>query len=229
MSATRVVVVDLGMGNVRSVLRSLHEASPSENTFELSLLFESEVIRTADRLVISGQGVFRDAAAALHGQLGDAVRETIARGTPYLGICLGLQVLFDGSDEAPGARGLGVIPGHVELVKPAASSIAGVDPEKIKLPHMGWNQVETRGHSALSDSLRGDPWFYFVHSFHAAPREREVVAGTCSHGSAEVVAAVAWRNVWATQFHPEKSDLAGLTLIRRFLSQNVVRDGEPVR
>jgi glutamine amidotransferase len=217
------------MGNVRSVLRSLHEGSPTGAAVELTLSSDPEVILRADRVVIPGQGAFRDASAALQGQLGDAVRETIARGTPYLGICLGLQVLFDGSSEAPGATGLSVIPGTVELVKARESSAGAVEGDRLKLPHMGWNQVETRGDSALSESLRGEPWFYFVHSFHAAPRDPSVIAGIASHGSAEVVAAIAWRNVWATQFHPEKSDRAGLMLIQRFLSQNVVRDGEPVR
>ncbi|MFO0658976.1 MAG: imidazole glycerol phosphate synthase subunit HisH [Polyangiaceae bacterium] len=218
MSSTSVVVVDLGMGNVRSVIRSLRESVGGDVDVELSS--NPDVIRAASRIVVPGQGAFRDASTALQGSIGDVLRERITARVPYLGICLGLQVLFEGSDEAPGAPGLGVIPGKVALL---AATEGRPAEEKLKLPHMGWNQVDAHGPSELAASLHGQPWFYFVHSFHAVPDDRSVVAGTCTHGAAEVVAAVATANIWATQFHPEKSDRAGLELLRRFLTQNVVR------
>jgi glutamine amidotransferase len=175
---------------------------------------EPERVRTADRLVMPGQGGFRDCARALQGELGQAVRRHLDAQRPYLGICLGLQVLFEESDEAPGWPGLGVLKGRVEKL------VGGVEPGSgapLKIPHMGWNLAEPApgNRGLLTD---GPPLhYYFVHSFIGAPVDASVVASTTEYG-ARFVSAVAYRNVFACQFHPEKSQQAGLSLLERFLS-----------
>lgn len=197
-------VVDMGMGNLRSVMRALARAG-----VQATLTGDPEAVRAADRVVVPGQGGFGGCAQALRGGLGDALREHIAAGRPYLGICLGMQVLFESSEEAPGEAGLGVFEGAVKRVVP------GDDPDepgrRLKVPHMGWNQV--RGRHALLPELE---WFYFVHSFACVPRDAELTVGEADYG-VPICAAVARDNVFACQFHPEKSQRAGERLLSQFL------------
>jgi len=204
MSAARVCVLDMGMGNLRSVARALARAGG-----EPEITADPEVARGYDRLVVPGQGAFRDCAAALSGPLGDVIREHIAAERPYLGICLGMQALFESSAEAPGAAGLGVFEGTVDLLAP------GDDPDepgrRLKVPHMGWNEVDG-AHPLLPER----DWFYFVHSYACVPADPSIVVGTAQYGG-PVCAAVARGHVFACQFHPEKSQRAGAALLERFL------------
>ncbi|MDI3283017.1 imidazole glycerol phosphate synthase subunit HisH [Polyangium sp. 15x6] len=211
----RVVVVDLGMGNLRSVERAITRAAEDRGV-------ASEVVRSgrpedvlgADKIVVPGQGAFRDCAAALAGELGEALREAVRRGTPYLGICLGLQALFETSEEAPGATGLGVFRGAVRRLDPGAGADA------VKIPHIGWNRLEMKRapEGALAAWGSEAPHVYFVHSYHAVPEDPAIVVATVTHGPNVVTAAVARDNVTAVQFHPEKSQGAGLALLGAFVA-----------
>lgn len=209
MSST-VAVVDYGMGNLQSVVQALRAAAPSGT--EVLRTSAPEIVRRADRLVVPGQGGFRDCAARLsENGLGEAVREKMRAGAPYLGICLGLQILFEASEEAPGVAGFGWFKGSVERL---------VGSDTIKIPHMGWNalHLESGGHALLDAAGGEQTYVYFVHSFHAVASETGVVKATVQHGSNVVTAAVARDNVVATQFHPEKSQAAGIALLRHFLT-----------
>ncbi|MCA9583402.1 MAG: imidazole glycerol phosphate synthase subunit HisH, partial [Myxococcales bacterium] len=155
-----------------------------------------------------GQGAFRDCAAAFHTGLGETVAEAIDGGTPYFGICLGMQVLFESSEEAPGAQGLGFFQGAVRRF---ASDRVDASGGRLKVPHMGWNRVE--GRHAL---LPAEDWFYFVHSYYCAPTDPSWTVGVAHYGD-PFCAAVAKDRVFACQFHPEKSQDAGQDVIRRFL------------
>lgn len=208
----QVAVVDSGVGNVQSVLRALARAAEEASIgASLALTHHTGALRRADVLVVPGQGSFGGIAHAMHGAIGEVLVERIREGTPYLGICLGLQVLFEGSEEAPDVRGLGVLAGRVSRLAP------GVDPGTGRpwpLPHIGWNSV-TPG-PAAADVLPVTPThFYFAHSFAASPVEASVVAGTCVYG-APFAAAVAKDNVVGVQFHPEKSQADGLDVLARF-------------
>ncbi len=207
---TRVAVVDYGMGNLQSVVQALRAAAP-EGT-QVIRTSAPDVVRGADRLVVPGQGGFRDAAARLaEDGLAESVLEKMRAGSPYLGICLGLQLLFESSEEAPGAAGFGWFKGAVKKL---------VGDATIKIPHMGWNSLEltSGGHPLLDAAGGASTYVYFVHSFHAAATEPDVVKATVQHGQNVVTAAVSRDNVMATQFHPEKSQAAGIALLRRFLS-----------
>jgi len=204
----RAVVVDIGMGNLRSVAKALETACDGRATVTRSS--DPEVIRRADRLVFPGQGGFGEAARGLAGGIAEALTDAVQRGVPYLGICLGLQVLFEGSEEAPGVPGLGWMRGQVRRLQGAPG---------IKIPHMGWNQLELHGggHPQLEDAGGASTWVYFVHSYHAVPEEKDALRATVSYGPNQVTAAVARDNVLGTQFHPEKSQAAGLALLAGFL------------
>lgn len=207
----RVAVVDLGMGNLHSVERALSRAAADGGVRAIiERTADPEALSRADRIVVPGQGAFRDCAAALEGGLRGALTGHITAGKPYLGICLGLQVLFDGSDEAPGAAGLGVFRGHVERLTPSAG---------VKIPHMGWNRVTVLRPDAgpLSAFAGEDPHLYFVHSYHAVPEDPSLIAAVTEHGPHHITAAVQRGNVTATQFHPEKSQEAGLRFLTAFL------------
>jgi glutamine amidotransferase len=203
---SEVVVVDLGMGNLRSVARALERAGG-----RVRISSDPAEVARAARLVVPGQGHFADCARAMAGELGEACRSQLASGRPYLGLCLGMQILFDASEEAPGASGLGVFSGRVVRFVEGAVMEGGA---RRKVPHMGWNVVRGDG-----THLPREDWFYFVHSYHCVPVDRSITVGTCDYGE-PVCAAVARDNVLACQFHPEKSSAAGARLLETFLARS---------
>jgi glutamine amidotransferase len=207
----QLVVVDTGLGNLRSVEKAVLAAAAEHAPATVVVRSaDPDRVRRADRIVVPGQGGFRDGARALQNGLDQAIVETLRAGTPYLGICLGLQLLFEESDEAAGVRGLGWFGGRVVRL------VGGPD---VKIPHMGWNQLELEhgGHPCLDAAGGSGAWVYFVHSFHAVASDPELVKASVSYGSNRITAAVAKDNVVATQFHPEKSQRAGLSLLGAFL------------
>jgi imidazole glycerol-phosphate synthase subunit HisH len=207
-----IAVVDAGLGNLRSVVRALAAAGATE---EVRLVTDARGIGDASRVIVPGQGAFGDCARALRPDepLGGALVQSIRAGKPYLGICLGMQILFDASDESPGHPGLGIFGGRVVRLP---SGAADTDGRRLKVPHIGWSRVARRGHHPVLGATF-DPWFYFVHSFHVRPRDEELAAAVCAFGSLPLTAAVAHGNVVGVQFHPEKSQRSGLELLRAFM------------
>ena len=203
MSAGRVAIVDLGLGNLHSVAKAFERAGARP---ELSA--DPEVLLGADRLVMPGQGAFKECAHALAGEVGDVVREWIGSGRPYLGICLGMQALFDSSEEAPGERGLGIFRGEVKRFSGDLSDDGG---QTLKVPHIGWNQIESR-HPVFENR----EWYYFVHSYYCVPEDEALIAASTDYGG-PFCSAIARDNVLACQFHPEKSQHAGARVIGHFL------------
>ena len=199
-----IAVVDVCSGNLRSVERALERAGG-----KVVVTRDPDVVRRADKVVVPGQGAFGVFMRGLvERNLGDALREAIASGRPYLGICLGLQVLMTDSEEQGPVAGLGVIPGHVVRLRPT-------DPV-IKVPHMGWNRVERRREEPLLAGVPADAHVYFVHSYHAVPDDRSLVALEAHHGI-PITAAIRWQNLFACQFHPEKSQAIGLRILQNFV------------
>jgi len=203
MTAGRVAIVDLGLGNLHSVAKAFERAGASP---ELSA--DPDVLLRADRLVMPGQGAFKECAHVLAGEIGGAVRAWIDSGRPYLGICLGMQALFESSEEAPGAEGLGIFAG---TVKRFATNLRDAEGHRLKVPHIGWNQVRS-AHPVFENGA----WYYFVHSYYCVPAEESLVAATTDYGG-PFCSAIARDNVLACQFHPEKSQHAGARLISHFL------------
>jgi glutamine amidotransferase len=209
----RIAVCDVGLGNLRSVERALLEASKGL-TVQVDVTRDPEAIQAADKVVMPGQGGFGDCTRGLSGGLGEAVKQHLRAGRPYLGICLGLQILFASSEEAPGVAGLGVLAGRVIRLNGGLDATTG---GPLKIPHVGWNTAEVRaGREGL---LPGGPpvHFYFVHSFVVVPEDPSIVAATTEYGET-FVSAVASGNLFACQFHPEKSARAGLSLLERFVA-----------
>jgi glutamine amidotransferase len=205
-SATKpVTIADLGLGNLHSVAQAFTRAGVAAH-----ITRDPDELRRAERLVFPGQGAFRECAEMLATDVGPALRDFIASGRPYLGICLGMQALFETSEESEG-QGLGVFPGRVVRFAPDMHDATTGD--RLKVPHMGWNQVDT-AHPMLEDA----GWYYFVHSYYVVPSDPSLVAATSDYG-VRFCAAVARDNVFACQFHPEKSHHAGARLIQRFLAQ----------
>jgi glutamine amidotransferase len=209
MAKPRIAIVDTGSGNLRSVEKALAVAGADGFVTR-----DADQVVSADKIVLPGQGAFGAYAAGLAregGALREAVLATIRAGKPYLGICMGLQILFDGSEEEPGCAGFGVLPGHVVKFKIALP---------LKVPHMGWNACDRPAGAApvpmLADTA-DDTYFYFVHSFYPVPTNPRDVALLADHGGS-FCAAVARDNIFACQFHPEKSQRAGLALLSRFVS-----------
>jgi imidazole glycerol-phosphate synthase subunit HisH len=196
-------VLDYGIGNLHSARKALETMGA-----DAQLTADPEVIAGADGVVLPGVGAFGACLAALRTcGLEGPVRDAVASGRPFLGICVGMQMLFDASDEDDAARGLGVIPGTIRWIPPG-----------VKRPQMQWNRLVI----ALADDpmlagLGDDPWVYFVHSLHGVPDDPAMTAATCEYGGT-LNAAFRHRNVFATQFHPEKSGPTGLALLANFVT-----------
>jgi len=200
VSAPLLAVLDYGIGNLRSAQKSLQRVGA-----DAQLTADPEVIRAADGVVLPGVGAFGACMQALRATGLDVHAIDAAQsGRPFLGICVGMQLLYDASDESPGVDGLGILPGTVRLL-----------PDGVKRPQMQWNRLDICRPDPLLDHLEQGAWVYFVHSY-AAPRSDDAIA-TCDYGG-PVCAAVARDNVYATQFHPEKSAENGLRLLRNFVS-----------
>ena len=197
-----LTVFDYGGGNLKSVFSAFRFLG-----FDVKVTSCPADIADARKLILPGVGAFGDCVHSLRRTGADkAVRNFIQSGRPYLGVCLGLQILFESSEESPDEPGLGVFKGSV--VRFARS-------DRLKIPHMGWNRLEIRGGGPLFSGVENGSWFYFVHSFHASPEREAVVAATAAHGR-EFTAAVSSENIFACQFHPERSSDAGLRMLRNF-------------
>ncbi|HEX8962485.1 MAG TPA: imidazole glycerol phosphate synthase subunit HisH [Rhodocyclaceae bacterium] len=204
---TTVAVVDYGMGNLRSVAKAIEHVAPSARVLVTA---DAAAVAAADRVVVPGQGAMPDCMRELKARgLDRAVIEAAAR-KPFLGICIGLQMLFEHSEEG-GVPGLGILPGRVRRFPREV-----MDAQGLKVPHMGWNQVSQAESHHLWSGIEDGARFYFVHSYYVEPASPEAIAGSTSYGMS-FTSAVARANIFATQFHPEKSAQAGLRLLANFM------------
>lgn len=196
----KIIIIDYGMGNLYSVQNALKAIGA-----EPVVTSDAAVIARAEKILLPGVGAFGDCMANLEKSgLIPVIRECLASGKPFLGICLGMQLLFEGSDEAPGVPGLGFFKGQVKYL-----------PTQLKVPHMGWNKLELRSPSPLLAGAAGE-YVYFVHSYHAEPADKSIITSVCDYG-AELTASVGRENVQAFQFHPEKSSRVGMKLLKNFM------------
>jgi len=201
VSAPRIAVVDYGIGNLRSAEKALQHLGA-----DAALTSDVRSIEGADAVVLPGVGAFGACMQALRrAGLEGATRAAATDGRPFLGICIGMQMLFDGSDETPDVSGLGVVAGRVTRL-----------PAGVRLPQMGWNTLEVASWSRLGAGLPDPAWLYFVHSFAPEPDDDAVVAAWCEYGR-RFAAAIEAGPVWATQFHPEKSSTVGLQMLDNFV------------
>lgn len=206
-AAVPIAILDTGSGNLRSVEKALARVGGRP-----LITSDPDVVRRADRLVVPGQGAFGGFMTAIRERhLDQPIRELVAAGRPYLGICLGMQVLFEDSEEHGPVAGLGLLPGHVRRFRPA-------DPA-VKVPHMGWNTVERAaagGDDPVLAGIADGAHVYFVHSYYVEAGNPDQVALTC-HYDVRFAAAVRAGNLFACQFHPEKSQTVGLRLLANFV------------
>lgn len=199
-----IAVIDYGAGNLQSVLKAFQYLGSN-----VTVTADAQILQKADAVVLPGVGAFDDAMQHLQRSgLTDTVRCLAQSDKPFLGICLGLQLLFEGSDEAPGVQGLGVLHGRIHRI-PAA--------EGLKVPHIGWNSLKISDHSGIFSNLPEEPYVYFVHSYYLKAEDRGIVSATTEYG-VRIDAAVHRGNLYATQFHPEKSGKTGLQILRNFVA-----------
>lgn len=200
-----IAVIDYGVGNLFSVEKAFAALGA-----DVRVTSDEAVIRAADKIVLPGVGAFGDCMKNLEASgLIPVLLDCVAKGKPLLGICVGLQILFDGSEESPGVRGLGLIPGLVKKIQAPG----------LKVPHMGWNSLAIREPRQKADLFAGlgeKPYVYFVHSYHAVPEAPAVITSVTEYGE-QLTASVAKGNVQATQFHPEKSGDVGLHILKNFI------------
>ena len=199
-----IAIIDYDAGNLRSVEKALQALGE-----ETVITRDRDEILSADRVILPGVGAFGDAMEKLH-QYGlvEIIRQVVQNGTPFLGICLGLQLLFEESEESQGVPGLGILKGKIRRIPNTPG---------LKIPHMGWNSLILRPGTRLFSGLGEDPYVYFVHSYYLEAADPEIVAASADYGVV-IHAAVESGNVFACQFHPEKSSDAGLQILKNFIS-----------
>jgi len=206
-----IAVIDYDMGNLRSVCKALEYVAPDQRVV---LTHDPDELRRAARVVFPGQGAIGGCVTALREKgLRDVLLEALER-KPFLGICLGLQALYEWSEEGGGVAGFGILPGQVKRF-PADKMVDPVSRQALKVPHMGWNQVRQTDPHPLWDGIAQEARFYFVHSYYAASANPTWVAGMTDYGLS-FTSAAARANIFAVQFHPEKSQHAGLQLLENF-------------
>lgn len=203
-----IAIVDYGVGNLYSVEKAFAKFSD-----DVVLTQSAEIIDKADKVVLPGVGAFGDCMKNFRASgLMDAVMRAVESGKPVMGICVGLQIMFEGSDESPGVEGLGIFKGRVRKIHAPG----------LKIPHMGWNSLSINEKASvkidLFKNIRKNPYVYFVHSYYAVPEEKSVITAKAVYGE-EITAAVGKDNVIATQFHPEKSGDIGLAIIKNFVEE----------
>lgn len=198
------VIIDYDAGNIKSVEKALQSLGET-----VEITDEAEKILAADRVILPGVGAFGDAMENLNRRnLVPVIKEVVKKKIPFLGICLGLQLLFERSDEAPGVEGLGILPGEILRI-PASGGL--------KIPHMGWNSLEIKPDTRLFAGISNGAYVYFVHSYYLKAEDPKIVAATTEY-STHIHAAVEQGNVFACQFHPEKSSEVGLQILKNFIS-----------
>ena len=199
-----IAIIDYDAGNIKSVEKALQYLGE-----EAVITRDREEILGSDKVILPGVGAFGDAMEKLH-QYGlvDTIQEVVDRRIPFLGICLGLQLMFECSDEAPGVKGLGLLPGKILRI-----------PKKgdMKIPHMGWNDIKIKEGAKLFAGLEDHPYVYFVHSYYLQADDPSIVAATTEYG-VTVHASVEKDNIFACQFHPEKSSTVGLQILKNFIA-----------
>ncbi len=195
-----IAIIDYGMGNLRSVAKALEAAGAAD----VRITSDPKIISQADKIVLPGVGAFKEAMRELR-RLGliKAIKDNIFK-KPFLGICLGLQLLFSESEEGGKVKGLGIFPGIVRRF-----------PDKLKVPHMGWNQIKVKKGKILKN-IPKNAYFYFCHSYYVVPKDKGLIAAATDYGK-EFVSAIAKDNLFACQFHPEKSQASGLRLLKNFV------------
>lgn len=196
-----IAIIDYEMGNIKSVENSFKKAGA-----DIKVTSDPVIINEASAAILPGVGAYRDAFLNLEKMgLVDAIHRTVKE-KPFLGICLGMQLLFDYSMEDGKNRGLGVLRGSVEKIQPG-----------VKIPHMGWNQIDIRmKNSRMLDGIKSGEYFYFVHSYHAVPEDPAVISSTAEYG-ADLVASIEKENIFGCQFHPEKSSSMGQVVVKNFI------------
>lgn len=197
-----IAIIDYGVGNLFSVEKAFVKLGA-----DVIVTSDAEEIAKADKIVLPGVGAFGDCMQNLiESGLIPTILDAVATGKPFLGICVGLQILFEGSEESPGIAGLGIIKGMVKKIYAPT----------LKIPHMGWNSLELAAVSPLFQALPKSPYVYFVHSYYAVPEDPAIITAVTEYGQ-QVTAAVAQKNIQATQFHPEKSGDIGLLILKNFI------------
>ena len=199
-----IAILDYDAGNIKSVEKALKLLGQ-----EVTVTIEREAILKADKVILPGVGAFGDAMEKIRRYgLYEVIHEVTGRGTPFLGICLGLQLLFERSEESPGAEGLGILKGEILRIP---------DKPGLKVPHMGWNSLEFRENGRLFEGLQKEPYVYFVHSYYLKAADEGIVTAVTEYGT-QIHASVESGNVFACQFHPEKSSDVGIRILKNFLS-----------
>ena len=197
-----ITIIDYKSGNLKSISNGFKKIG-----VDYQITDDKQVIADSDYLVLPGVGAFGSAMENLK-PFEDVIYEHVKSDKPFLGICLGQQVLMSSSEESPGVKGLDLFKGHVELLG-----------KGVKIPHMGWNKLKVVNDSSILEGIDGE-YFYFVHSYHVVPDNEEIIAGTCEYGG-DVVASLSQNNLFATQFHPEKSGIAGLKILKNFTNLEI--------
>ncbi len=197
-----IAIIDYDAGNIKSVEKALKTLGQ-----DVVVTRDAETILSADRVILPGVGSFGDAMGKLNDyHLVDVIKKVVEKKTPFLGICLGLQLLFESSEETPGVEGLGILKGKIVKIP---------DNGELKIPHMGWNSLNFQNEGRLFKNLPQDSYVYFVHSYYLQAEEEEIVKATTDYSTC-IHASVEKGNVFACQFHPEKSSDVGLTILKNF-------------